>query len=119
MAGNDLTQMSEETKSILLNREVIAVDQDALGTAGDRVWQEGPLEVWAKPLSGGDVALGLVNQTTSATHVTMKLADAGINGDAQVRDLWEHKDLGVVRESYTAEVPGHGVVILRLRPVVR
>jgi alpha-galactosidase len=116
MAGNDLTRMSEETKSILLNREVIAVDQDALGKAGDRVWQEGPLEVWAKPLSGGEVAVGLVNQTTSATHVTVRLADAGINGDAQARDLWEHKDLGVVRGSYTAEVPGHGVVMVRLKP---
>ena len=66
MAGNDLTKMSDETKSILLNREVIAVDQDALGKAGDRVWQEGPLEVWAKPLSGGEVAVGLVNQTRVA-----------------------------------------------------
>jgi alpha-galactosidase len=116
MAGNDLTRMSDETKSILLNREVIAVDQDALGKAGDRVWQEGPLDVWAKPLSGGEVAIGLVNQTTSATHVTVKLADVGVNGEAQARDLWEHKDLGVVRESYTAVVPGHGVVMLRLRP---
>lgn len=119
MAGNDLTQMSEETKSILLNREVIAVDQDALGRAGDRVWQEGPLEMWAKPLSGGDVAVGLVNQTTSPTHVTMSLADVGINGEAQARDLWEHKDLGVVRGSYTAEVPGHGIVMLRLHGVGR
>jgi alpha-galactosidase len=117
MAGNDLARMSEETKSILLNREVIAVDQDALGRAGDRVWQEGPLEVWAKPLSGGDVAVGLVNQTTSPTHVTMSLADVGINGEAQAQDLWEHKDLGVVRGSYTAEVPGHGIVMLRLHGV--
>jgi alpha-galactosidase len=119
MAGNDLARMSEETKSILLNREVIAVDQDALGRAGDRVWQEGPLEVWAKPLSGGDVAVGVVNQTTSPTHVTMNLADVGINGEAQARDLWEHKDLGVVRGSYTAEVPGHGIVMLRLHGVGR
>jgi alpha-galactosidase len=119
MAGNDLARMSEETKSILLNREVIAVDQDALGRAGDRVWQEGPLEVWAKPLSGGDVAVGLVNQTTSPTHVTMSLADVGINGEAQARDLWEHKDMGMVRGSYTAEVPGHGIVMLRLRGVGR
>lgn len=117
MAGNDLTHMSDETRSILLNREVIAVDQDALGKAGDRVWQEGPLEMWAKPLSGGDVAVGLVNQLTSPTHVTVKLADAGIRGEAQARDLWEHKDLGVVRGSYTAVVPAHGIVMLRLKPV--
>ena len=115
MAGNDLTHMSEETKSILLNREVIAVDQDALGRAGDRVWQEGPLEVWAKPLSGGAVAVGLVNQLESPTHVTVRLADVGISGEAQARDLWEHKDLGAVRGSYTAVVPAHGIVMLRLQ----
>jgi alpha-galactosidase len=91
------------------------VNQDAMGRAGDRVWQEGPLEVWAKPLSGAAVAVGLVNQTTSATHVTVKLSDVGINGEAQARDLWEHNDLGVVRGSYTAVVPGHGIVMLRLR----
>ena len=119
MAGNDLTKMSDETKSILLNREVIAVDQDALGKAGDRVWQEGPLEVWAKPLSGGEVAVGLVNQLESPTHVTVRLEDVGVSGDAQARDLWEHKDLGVVHGSYTAVVPGHGVAMLRLRPVGR
>jgi alpha-galactosidase len=116
MAGNDLTQMSEQTKSILLNRDVIAVDQDPIGKAAERVWQEGPLEVWAKPLSAGAIAVGLFNQLTSPTHVTVKLADVGVRGDAQAQDLWTHSDVGIVRGSYTAVVPGHGVVLLELRP---
>lgn len=116
MAGNDLTHMSDETKRILLNRAVIAVDQDPLGKPGDRVWQQGPLEVWARPLSGGEVAVGLFNQLTSATHMTLKLADVGIQSDAQAEDLWAHGSVGVVHESYTAVVPGHGVVMLRLKP---
>lgn len=116
MAGNDLTHMSDETKGILLNRGVIAVDQDPLGKPGDRVWQQGPLEVWARPLSGGEVAVGLFNQLTSATHMTLKLADVGIQSDAQAEDLWAHGSVGVVHESYTAVVPGHGVVMLRLKP---
>ena len=116
MAGNDLTSMSEQTKSILLNREVIAVDQDPLGEAGNRVWQQGPLEVWARPLSGDAVAVGLFNQLTSATHITLNLADAGIHGDAEAEDLWTHSKIGVQHGSYTAVVPGHGVVMLRLQP---
>jgi alpha-galactosidase len=116
MAGNDLTNMSEQTKSILLNRDVITVDQDPLGKAGDRVWQQGPLEVWARPLSGGALAVGLFNQLTSATHMTVNLADLGIHGDAEAEDLWAHNNVGVLHESYTAVVPGHGVVMLRLRP---
>jgi alpha-galactosidase len=119
MAGNDLTEMSEQTKSILLNRDVIGVDQDSIGRAGGRVWQEGPLEVWAKPLSGGAMAVGLFNQLTSPTHMTVKLADVGVRGDARARDLWAHSDLGVLHGSYTAVVPGHGVVLLELRPTAR
>jgi alpha-galactosidase len=116
MAGNDLTHMSDETKSILLNKEVIAVDQDSLGKAGDRVWQEGPLEVWAKPLAGGDVAVGIFSQVTYATHVPLRLADAGVNGNATARDLWAHSDLGPMSGTYTVVVPAHGVVMLRLHP---
>ena len=119
MAGNDLTSMTEQTRSILTNKEVIAVDQDGLGKAGERVMQTGPLEVWAKPLQGGDVAVGLVNQLESPTHVTLRLSDAGVKGEAKARDLWAHRDLGVVRESYTAEVPAHGIVMLRLSSVGR
>jgi alpha-galactosidase len=108
--------MSDETKSILLNKEVIAVDQDSLGKAGDRVWQEGPLEVWAKPLAGGDVAVGIFSQVTYATHVPLRLADAGVNGNATARDLWAHSDLGPMSGTYTVVVPAHGVVMLRLHP---
>lgn len=114
MAGNDLATMSDMTKSILLNREVIAVDQDPLGRAGDRVMQEGPLEVWAKPLSGGAVAVGFVNQLTYATRITLRFSDAGMHGKVNARDLWEHRDLGEIKDMYTAEVPAHGIVMLRL-----
>jgi alpha-galactosidase len=65
IAGNDLTRMTDDTKNILLNRDVIKVDQDSLGRAGDRIWQQGPLEIWARPLSGGAVAVGLFSQLTS------------------------------------------------------
>src|SRR2546430_4468231 len=53
LAGNDLRNMSPETKELLLNSEVLAVDQDAKGVQGHRVWEEGPLEIWVKPLADG------------------------------------------------------------------
>ena len=62
MAGNDVAHMDEATRSILLNKEVIAVDQDALGVQGHRVWKEGDSEVWVKPLTGGAKALLLFNR---------------------------------------------------------
>ena len=63
LAGNDLTKMTKETLEILTNPEVIAVDQDRLGVQGHRVWQEGPLEVWMKPLADGSTAVGLFNRS--------------------------------------------------------
>ncbi len=60
LAGNNLTKMSKDTLKILTNPEVIAVDQDPKGIEGHRVWQEGPLEVWAKPLSGHRMAVGFL-----------------------------------------------------------
>lgn len=119
IASNDLARMSAETKNILLNKEVIAVDQDQLGKEGDRVWIEGPLEVWTKPLAGDAMAVALFNRTTSATHMTLRLKAAGWKGPAATRDLWAHEDVGVVTAEKSFTVPGHGVVMLRLsRPGV-
>jgi len=114
IAGNDLANMTAETKSILLNKEVIAVDQDPLGKQGDRAYGEGPLQVWTKPLSGGDLAVALFNGIDSPTKMTLRLADVGWHGSADARDLWAHKDIGAIGEDYSVMVPGHGVTMLRL-----
>ena len=114
LAGNDLTDMPPEIKSILLNREVIAVDQDSLGKQGDRAYQNGPLEVWTRPLSGGDLAVGLFNRTESPAKITLNLNKISWQGPAYARDLWAHRDLGEIHGEYTAMVPGHGVAMLRL-----
>lgn len=116
IAGNDLTSMTPEVKSILLNTEVIAVDQDPLGKQGDRVYQTGPLEVWSKPLSGGDLAVGLFNRTHSPAQIPLRLSAVGWHGPATARDLWNHRDIGKISDDYTTMVPGHGVVLLRLHP---
>ncbi len=114
IAGNDLAAMTEETKSILMNREVIAVDQDPLGRQGDCAYKQGPLEVWTKPLEGNAMAVALFNRTTGAARMTLRLRDVGWQGRAAARDLWTHEDTGVVNDETTVTVPGHGVVMLRL-----
>ena len=119
IAGNDLTKMSPETKSILLNKEVIAVDQDPLGKEGDRVSAVGPLEVWSKPLAGGAMAVALFNRTTGATQMTLRLKDVGWKGTAVARDLWTHQDVGALSDEKTFTVPGHGVVMLRLTQLAK
>jgi alpha-galactosidase len=115
LAGNDLSKMTPETLAILTNPEVIAVDQDPAGTQGHRVSEEGPLEVWVKPLADGGKAVGLFNRGESAMTVTVNFADLGVSGSASVRDLWERKDLGTFDGSFSALVVKHGVVMVRVK----
>lgn len=68
------------------------------------------------PLKGGAIAIGLFNRGGKDGTVTLRLADAGLHGPAKARDLWAGRDLGALRGSYTAPVPRHGVVMLKLQP---
>ena len=113
LAGNDLSKMDATTKSILLNKEVIAVDQDRLGAQGYRL---GPPQIWVRRLSAGAKAVAIFNYVTDdeAEPLTLQLKDVGFTGPVHARDLWAHKDLGVLRGSYTVTVPQGGVVMLRL-----
>ncbi len=114
LAGNDLSQMDDTTESILLNKGVIAVDQDRRGIQGDRVSATGPFEIWMKPLVGGAKAVALFNRSESAYPITVQFKAVGFDGAVHARDLWSGKDLGTLHGSYTALVPKHGVVMLQV-----
>ncbi len=125
MAGNDLRNMTDETREILLNREVIEVDQDPLGVQGRIVIDRGyGGQVWMKPLSDGSRAVAFLNLTPKELELYVRWSQIGIPpGPARVRDLWAHKDLGVhsdlgmhFDQRFQAVVPAHGVVLVRIRP---
>jgi alpha-galactosidase len=106
--------MSAETRDLLTNPEVIAVDQDPKGVQGHRVREEGPLEIWVKPLADGSQAVGLFNRTEAVFKIQLDSKLIAVSPAAKLRDLLDHKDLGAIKESYTTEVPQHGVVMLRV-----
>ena len=114
LAGNDIRDMKPAIADILINKEAIAVDQDKLGKQGVRKSQDGTVEVWAKPLADGGMAVGLFNRGDAAAKVTAKWSDLGLKGSHKVRDLWKHADLGKVTGEYTADVPSHGVVMVKV-----
>jgi alpha-galactosidase len=118
IAGNDLRNMTPETREILTNKEVIAVDQDPLGREGRRVWKEGDLEVWAKQMQDGSRAVALLNRGPSSQDVAVKWEQVGYPGhlSAAVRDLWAHKDLGKFTGKFSAPVGSHAVMMLRVSP---
>ena len=105
--------MTPQTIAILTNPEVIAVDQDRLGVQGRRVWQEGPLEVWMKPLADGSKSVSPFNRGNGPGKVTVRFAEVGLGNSAALRDLWSHKDLGVFQTRFSAEVPQHGVAMVK------
>jgi len=114
LAGNDIRKMSDTTKSILLNKEVIAVDQDPLGKQASPV-KNGNLETWVKPLKDGSVAVGVVNLDSAPANATVKASDLGLKGSVRsAKDLWAHKDVKFANGEYSASVPAHGVLMLRV-----
>jgi alpha-galactosidase len=114
LAGNDLSTMTPETVALLTNREVIAVDQDKAGIQGDRVSAEGPIEVWARPLADGSKAIGIFNRQDKPLTATVDFAKIGFVSGVKARDLWLGQDLGKLSAKYSAEIPGHGVLFLKV-----
>jgi alpha-galactosidase len=116
IAGNDVRNMSASIHDILTNGEVIAIDQDKAGRPATRVWQSGQQEVWTRPLADGGTAVAVFNRASGDAKVTFRWADAGISkAPSHIRDLWQHADQSAAGPEYSADVPGHGVVLLRVR----
>ena len=76
------------------------------------------LEVWAKPLAGGhgrERAVVLFNRTSAPAMIAVTWKEIGLAWPAQrVRDLWAHADRGMQKDGWSAIVPSHGVVMVRV-----
>ena len=118
IAGNDVRSMSPEIKEILTNGEVIGVNQDKLGHEGHRVKKNGDLEVWAKRLADGSRAVILLNRSAAESEISVGWEEIGYptHLPAKVHDLWAHKDVGTSTGSYSAKVPSHAVVMVKIAP---
>ncbi len=114
LAGNDLRSMAPDILEILTNKEVIAIDQDPLGVQAKRVSKDGDIEVWARPLADGSRAVGLFNRGLTSARAVARWTDIGIEGPQKVRDLWAHADRGTGSDAFWAEVPSHGVVLIKV-----
>jgi alpha-galactosidase len=120
LAGNDLRSMSEATREILTNAEVIAVNQDPLGAQGHKLRDDGNEEVWIKPLGGAELALILLNRGEAPVRIKVDWSELGWAAEpVRVRDLWRKRDMGRFDTGYFARVAPHGVVMLRLAPTER
>ncbi len=117
LAGNDIRIMTPETRSILLNRDVIAIDQDSLARQAERRWKDGTAEVWARPLADGSWAVAVFNRGLRDRMVRFEWTAIGLpSRPVHGRDLWTGTELrGELSGEFSGAVPAHGVVLWRLR----
>jgi alpha-galactosidase len=116
ITGNDLPNSSAATVSILGDRDVIAVDQDALGRQGRQISSSGGLDVLAKPLAGGDVSVALFNENSGAATISTTASAVGMPSSSTgytLDNLWSHVKTPT-SGAISATVPGHGTVLLRV-----
>jgi alpha-galactosidase len=119
LIGCDLTKLDPFTLGLLTNDEVIDVDQDPLGKAAQLITPAVPdasstMQIWARPLEDGSMAVGLFNLGTSAAQATVNWSDLQLSGSWKVRDLWRQKDLGTFDQKFSSTVAPHGVLLVRL-----
>ena len=124
--GNDLRNASKETIKTLVNKEVIAVNQDKLGIQGFRFSNENNLEIWIKPLANDEWAMTFVNMSDTITTIDFNWSKHNI-GDSlnkrflniknviyKIRDLYNHKDLGFTSRNLKVEIGSHDVLMIKL-----
>jgi alpha-galactosidase len=116
LAGNDLPHMKPEINAILTNRDVIALDQDPLGKQADRVYSEGEVDVWKKQLSGGAVAIAVLNagsdrQSTHPFHLDTK--KLGLRGTVKGKDLWSGKEIEL-KDNMPIELNARDILLVRI-----
>lgn len=104
--GNDLRNITNEEKEIILNRDVIEVDQDPFGVAGRLYFRNEIYEVWGRPLENGDWAAAIYNKDNNNQTLTFDPHYIGLRITNQItlRDLWLHKDVVTLKQGQTWEV---------------
>ncbi len=116
IAGNDLRTMSDSTRTILTNKEVIAVNQDWGGMQGARIRKDSATQVWAKPMRDGSKAVVLLNRGERPATISVTATELGMRaaGSYTVRDLWTRVTTATP-DRITAQVPKHGAAMFIVR----
>lgn len=116
MIGSDIRTLSDASIAMLTNRELIALDQDAAGSQGIKLSDTYGEQVWLRSLADpASRAVALLNTSASARAIGVRWQDLGLSGPLRVRDLWSHRDLGVVPSGYAVTLPAHAAALLLVR----
>jgi alpha-galactosidase len=109
MMGCDVRNMSEATKTILLNKDIISINQDPLGKQAFRVYRMDGIEAFKKPLSDNKVAIAIMNRNSTDGKATLSYKDLELEPDAKytVYDAWKHAEVSQAAGKLSAEIKSH------------
>lgn len=113
--SNDLRHLTPEDKRILLNKEIIAIDQDPLGKAAERVVNEAGHQVFVRPLANGSHAVAILNSGDKAQRLSVSFKQLGFTGKYTVRDVWQHRDIARGATKWGGKVQAHETKVFVLR----
>lgn len=116
VATNDLRSMPADTKRILLNKEVIAINQDPLGKQAKKVVDNKTWTILLKPLTNGNYALAVLNRGETAQKANIELAELGLKGAYQMQDLWDTK-VSTKGKKLSGTVKSHETKLIRLKKI--
>ncbi|WP_250623337.1 glycoside hydrolase family 27 protein [Pinirhizobacter soli] len=115
LVGTDIRKIKPDALQILLNKEVIAVDQDPLGVQGKQVRDADGIHVIVKPMKDGSRAVAVFNETDAAVDASVTAKEIGLKAAAKykVRDLWQHSDASG-DGSIKVNLPAHAIAMYRI-----
>lgn len=142
IAGNDLRKMTKETIFTLTNKEVIAIDQDSRGVQAYLQQQKDSVDTWIKPLANNELAVCFLNRSQKPVTINYDWKQNPVNDTVSkthidfnqsvytISDIWKNTIVAPVKTKkgkkpvkdintssmFTAEVPAHDVILLRLKP---
>lgn len=109
---NDLRRLTDTDRRILLNKEIIAINQDPLGTAAERKVNTATHQIFVRKLSGSRHAIAIMNTADTAQKLTADLARLGIDGRHSLRDVWQHRTVARKASKWSGTVAPHATVVL-------
>ena len=127
MIGSDIRKANKETRDILLNKDLLAINQDVEGRGAYRIKPEpqwfhtDDVFMLVKVLTDGDLAIGFFNLSDGQREISLQFWDVGLpyasGKSLSLYDCWDHKEIGVFKERYAPVVPAHDCHIVRAKLV--
>ena len=131
LIGCPIDQLDAFTLNLLTNDEVIAINQDPLGSSARLIADEGGIQTWLKTMEDGTYAVGFFNTdnfgknpasyfrwgTEKPKNITIELSKIGLKGNWKVRDVWRQKNVTLVKGVFNTTIPYHGVSLYSIEPI--